>query len=224
MKRLYLKTFLKNKYSILLISLVALFLLAPLVDKLNRYFPITHTLIYVIILLTLQVLYVRNSVLVIVSCVGALAIGLEYLVDHQILSDTDNLTRISLLLSYILFLGSSLGLMIRNVFTEKYVSADTIKGGISIYLLLGFWWVFVYSMLILADPTAMISTLGDNIDMLRLYQFSFSTLTTVGYGNIIPRSELAITLSNFEAVAGQLYLTIFIARLVGFNLFKSLKK
>ena len=79
-------------------------------------------------------------------------------------------------------------------------------------------------MIVLLNDQAIVSTVGADMSFLRLYQFSFATLTTVGYGNTIPKTELAVTLSNFEAVAGQMYLAILIARLVGLNLFKSLTK
>ena len=44
--------------------------------------------------------------------------------------------------------------------------------------------------------------------------FSFVTLATLGYGDVIPRSEVARGLAIFEAVAGQLYIAVTIARLV----------
>ena len=45
--------------------------------------------------------------------------------------------------------------------------------------------------------------------------FSFTTLTTLGYGDITPVSKMTMTLSNVQAIIGQLYPAIFIARLVG---------
>lgn len=44
--------------------------------------------------------------------------------------------------------------------------------------------------------------------------FSFMTLTTVGYGDIIPVNKWAMALANFEAIIGAFYLTVIIARLV----------
>ncbi len=45
--------------------------------------------------------------------------------------------------------------------------------------------------------------------------FSNVTLTTLGYGDILPLSNLARMLANLEAMAGQLYVAIVIARMVG---------
>ena len=80
----------------------------------------------------------------------------------------------------------------------------------------------MYSLIVLLNNDAIISVRGAQLDLVSLYQFSFTTLTTVGYGNIIPKSELAVTLANLEAVAGQVYLTVFIARLVGLHITKHL--
>jgi hypothetical protein len=44
--------------------------------------------------------------------------------------------------------------------------------------------------------------------------YSFVTLATIGYGDIVPRSELARSLATMEAIMGQLYLAVMIARLV----------
>jgi voltage-gated potassium channel Kch len=51
--------------------------------------------------------------------------------------------------------------------------------------------------------------------VMRLRYFSFMTLTTVGYGDIIPRSPAARTMAMLEAVMGQIYLMVLVARLVG---------
>ncbi|MEM6521441.1 MAG: ion channel, partial [Cyanobacteria bacterium P01_C01_bin.70] len=47
------------------------------------------------------------------------------------------------------------------------------------------------------------------------FHFSFTTLTTLGYGDIIPVSEVALVLANLEAIIGQIYPAVFIAVLVG---------
>jgi voltage-gated potassium channel Kch len=54
--------------------------------------------------------------------------------------------------------------------------------------------------------------------VLQMRYFSFTTLTTVGYGDIIPHSAAARTLASLEAVTGQIYLTVLVARLVGLHI------
>ncbi|MFN2352708.1 MAG: ion channel, partial [Kiritimatiellia bacterium] len=50
------------------------------------------------------------------------------------------------------------------------------------------------------------------------FYFSFITMTTVGYGDITPVSNIATSLSALEAVTGQIYLTVLVARLVALNI------
>ena len=54
--------------------------------------------------------------------------------------------------------------------------------------------------------------------------FSFSTITTLGYGDIVPNSGLAKMLANLEAITGHMYTTIFIARLVGLHIVSEVSK
>src|SRR5437588_9915460 len=53
---------------------------------------------------------------------------------------------------------------------------------------------------------------------MQMRYFSFMTLTTVGYGDVVPRSSAARTMAALKAVMGQLYLTVLVARLVGLHI------
>ena len=61
------------------------------------------------------------------------------------------------------------------------------------------------------DPSAFNET---ELSLARATYFSFVTLATLGYGDVLPRSELAESLAIVEAVGGQMYLAVLIARLV----------
>jgi hypothetical protein len=52
--------------------------------------------------------------------------------------------------------------------------------------------------------------------------FSFTTLTTLGYGDIVPVSAIARALTSIEAITGQIYLAVLVARLVGLNIAESM--
>lgn len=56
---------------------------------------------------------------------------------------------------------------------------------------------------------------------MQMRYFSFATLTTLGYGDIVPRSAAARTLATLEAVMRQIYLTVLITRLVGLHIVHS---
>jgi hypothetical protein len=106
------------------------------------------------------------------------------------------------------------------------VTADRIFAAICVYLLIGYGWAFVYALHdeILPASFAPIAELARNNYIERVMQFryfSFMTLTTVGYGDILPRSPTARTMAALEAVMGQIYLTVLVARLVGLHIVHS---
>ena len=96
-----------------------------------------------------------------------------------------------------------------------YLNADKIAAASSVYLLMGICWGVAYALMYEATPEAFNLT-GQDLEApaSALIHFSFTTLTTVGYGNISPMTHASRALSDIESVMGQLYLTIVVARLV----------
>ena len=90
-------------------------------------------------------------------------------------------------------------------------------------MLLGYGWTFVYSILLELQPGSFVSNSelvrNDYVGrMMQLRYFSFTTLTTVGYGDIVPHSPAARTMAILEAVMGQFYLVALVGRLVGLHI------
>ena len=118
-----------------------------------------------------------------------------------------------------LFLVLLLATLIVQVFRAGSVTAHKIRGAIVVYLLLGGMWSFFYFIVALVAPHAFHWPEGFAANDWQALQqmltyFSFITLTTTGYGDITPAIPLTRTLAMFEALAGQLYLVITLARLV----------
>jgi hypothetical protein len=95
----------------------------------------------------------------------------------------------------------------------RRVSIDTVYGGICVYLLLGFLWYIFYALIAVFDPAAF------EYAYLRtgaydLMYFSLNTLTTLGQGDIVPLNRFSMVLCNLEALVGQIFPSVFIARLV----------
>jgi hypothetical protein len=94
------------------------------------------------------------------------------------------------------------------------VTRHRIQGGVAAYLLLGVIWAHAYSLLAALRPDAFAGP-ASPADGPRAYlYFSFVTLTTVGYGDVLPVHPAARSLAMLEAVVGPLYLAILLARLV----------
>lgn len=103
------------------------------------------------------------------------------------------------------------------------VTMDKIFAAICVYMFIGYAWTFAYALVDEVQPRAFIAlsspSPNDHVArILELRYFSFVTLTTVGYGDVVPHSATARTLAVLEAVTGQIYLTVLIARLVGLHI------
>lgn len=124
-------------------------------------------------------------------------------------------TLLTIELIYALFFGSASLLILRGITRTRQVTMDVVRGGICVYLLLGYFWAVLYGMVETFDPDAFSSSLLVDNSATRMIYYSFVTLTTLGFGDVVPVSPMASTLTILEALVGQLYPTIFIAILVG---------
>lgn len=126
---------------------------------------------------------------------------------------------------FIVALGSSIGVfgmatwsISAHVFRQPRVTADTIRGAICVYLLLGLLWTMGFVGIAYFDRSAFPS-LEPDAGFAAVYSslqyFSFVTLTTLGYGDITPHGLAARQLAMAEAIVGQLFIAIAIAWLVG---------
>jgi hypothetical protein len=105
-----------------------------------------------------------------------------------------------------------------QVFRAGPVTGMRIQGAISAYLCLGFAWAHAYHIAELVDPGAF-NTAGTDVSLaIHWSNYSLGMLTTLGYPGIVPIDSVAHTLCSAEAVTGQLYLAVLVARLVSMHI------
>ncbi len=104
-----------------------------------------------------------------------------------------------------------------QVYRPGVVNRHRILGAVAAYLLLGLVWAQAYQLVALAHPGAFTGAIDSGAQGAWVY-FSFVTLTTTGYGDILPAHAAARSLANLEALIGQLYPAILLARLVSLEL------
>ena len=120
-----------------------------------------------------------------------------------------------------IFLLATLGLIVVwQILREGPITRQRVQGSIVLYLLLGLIWAEAYTLAAHLDPTSFAGTLpeGQNALSAHLTYFSFVTLATVGYGDILPVSLVTRALANFEGLLGTLFPAILIARLVSMEI------
>jgi hypothetical protein len=121
----------------------------------------------------------------------------------------------------IIFLFGSAALIVKSLFDRDEIRSDRILGAICGYLLLGVGWAVLFALIESRKPGSfeMVSGFGGRLQSTGIMPdvftyYSFVTLTTLGYGDILPVSPLARTLSWMEATSGQFYLAVVVAGIV----------
>ncbi|HSF17602.1 MAG TPA: potassium channel family protein [Vicinamibacteria bacterium] len=157
------------------------------------------------------------------SFLGAIAFGGSFVLINAARTAWD--TPLSLAMSDVLMMGFILILgyaILGEVLGSRTVTMNTVYGAACAYLLIGLLWAGFYRLVFWVDPGAFRmpeSISGDPQALIdSLGYFSYVTLTTLGYGDIAPVNPIARALAVVEAVIGQLYVGILIARMVGLHI------
>ncbi|MGH7849144.1 MAG: ion channel, partial [Thermodesulfobacteriota bacterium] len=104
---------------------------------------------------------------------------------------------------------------------SREVTSEILFASVCVYLLIGLTWATLYIFIDYVYPNSFIDTSDQiAINAPRFLFFSYITLTTTGYGTLTPTSDPARSLAMLEAIIGQLYLAILVARLVGLHISK----
>ena len=117
----------------------------------------------------------------------------------------------------LLFYGFIIFELLRYIIRCKIVDSSILSASACVYLLLGLFWCYVYALLDYYFPGSILPIVEIDIfdNFSRYLYFSFVTLTTLGYGDITPSTKVAQNWVVLEAIIGQFYLTVLVARLVG---------
>jgi len=210
-----------GRFAILLAVLAATFILTPLADQLDS-FPEIQRLVLTGILLAAVFAVSRSRRVLAFSVVGGfLAISVNWAAE---IAGSSVLVTVSQSVSA-LFVLYIVGIILRIVSDQDRVDLGTVLGGICVYLLLVVSFTQLHGLLDHLQTGAYLSegtplprwTAAGNQDGLfaTLLYFSLTTITTLGYGDIVPAVSTSRILAGAEAVIGQLYLAVFIGRLVG---------
>lgn len=212
-----------RKYRQLLIVLIVVFCISPFVKNSLGSILLALMLLYTIILIIRSFALPKISFLL-YSAIAFLAFGLQVISSMGWTTSFNNVFALLAQTIFAIYLGVAAYWIARDIINARRVSVDTVSGGISVYLLIGFVWAFFYGIVATLDVNAFSEELFVGDSYLKTLHFSFTTLTTLGYGDIVPLSEVAQVLANMEAIIGQMYSTVFIAILVGNYLSPSSEK
>jgi len=226
----------RYRFAVLLGTLILMMLAMPLVvlcePGIHSWLAravLTGTLVIVLLSAVFAVAETRRTMIIVL----ALAVPPILMRLINMSADEDHL-RVGEHLWEVAFFVYAIAVLTRHLFRAKRVCFDTMCAAVCTYLLLGILWSMLYSTLDIMHPGsfAFLPAEVAEPDRLRFddertvyaMYYSFVTLTTLGYGDIVPSSPMARMLAVLEALTGQLFLAVLVARLVGMTISQAIKR
>jgi len=208
------------KFTALLVALVLLLVVRPFVSGDAALFMFLYTLFLVVYLVAVLILFQRRT-----SRLAAAVLGIPTLVGiltyHLFPEESPGVGSLLFHVFAALFLLFTVVAILRTIFLEADVSADSGNGAFCGYLLLGLAFAHLYSLVDSFWPDSF--TLKESLGTVPRQRgeghslftyFSLVTLTTLGFGDITPKSDPARALTWLEAMMGQFYVAVIIAELI----------
>jgi voltage-gated potassium channel len=213
--------FLRGRFSSLLVALFLFFLLHTFLagHPLTGYF--LPALLLVTLVSNIRAFGDNRMVSLVASVLGLATLTLRW---AMYVSDSHLLQIIGEGVGALFFAFIAV-VILAAVLQEQTVTGDTISGALCVYLLIGLVWAFLFILVESVHPgsfqlgegakTAADTTHPPSTPLSHFLYFSFTTLSTVAYGDILPLTAPARGLAALEGIIGQFYLAVLVARFVG---------
>jgi len=223
------------KYFLLGCALFALALLYPVLDVERIGLVIWTSVFWIVLLTAVRATSHQAHIKKISYCIGGIVVvaGIGGLICYYFTANTHTWVFASINVLTLLFLIFVTSSVIYGILLTTKIGIDHLIGVASAYILIGVTFAYAYIVLHSVTQEALLhhefQVAPTGSDELALHvadycYYSFTTLTTLGFGDIAPKSLAARVLSCTEAIIGQLFLTILIARLVGLHVIRATMK
>ena len=200
----------------LLASIFLVFFIGPVAFDYGLLSIVNLEILFLLILIFSIFLHQHDTKLFKVTVVSLIIILINILF-------FDNNQSVSQYFLKILIVSITIVELFREIFKTKIIDSHIISSAISIYVLVGIFWYLLFMFLLMIDPDSFdIRNFNPEMVSIDMIYFSFTTLTTLGYGDITPVSYTAKMWSITEAMMGVMFLAVMISRVV--SLFGSKKK
>ncbi len=203
----------KNKYTELLVSIILFILSLALLDERGPSLLIVSPIFLGMIISIIRKLTSAQRVFTLYVGCAVLGFLFDVIFSLKLIPQFNVVLYITSNFIYVMFLYMAIILIGKRISKEKSVTSDTFRGGFCMYLFIGTLFYLLYQNISLLDPKAFLYSV-ERRGIYKLMYYSFTTLTTLGYGDIVPLNRLAMVLSNLESIIGILFPAVFIARLV----------
>jgi len=176
-------------------------------------FSIVTILMLVVSLRSLKTERTWTKAVYVLIAFSIFSIALGRFFDHQYAS-------YFILVTLLIFFTGSFFSSVKQVLTVGDIDGNKIIGSLSLYMLLGLIWAVIYMLLLTIDPQSFsgveVSTWQQGFS--RVVYYSFVTLTTLGYGDVLPTKHVAEFFVYMEAIIGVFYMAIIVSSLISLRL------
>ena len=192
----------------LLASILLVFFIGPVAFDYGLLSIVNLEILFLLILIFSIFLHQHDTKLFKVTVVSLIIILINILF-------FDNNQSVSQYFLKILIVSITIVELFREIFKTKVIDSHIISSAISIYVLVGIFWYLLFMFLLMIDPDSFdIRNFNPEMVSIDMIYFSFTTLTTLGYGDITPVSYTAKMWSITEAMIGVMFLAVMIGRVV----------
>jgi len=216
----FLQAFSTAPFFILLILILLMLILPPFMDDWVSTRILLDVFLTAILIALISAIR-SNRTQVIIGVILALPLIITTWASHFVL-----ITSFGLITQIFtaLFFGFAAVNILRRMLKQQEVTRETIFSAIVAYLLIGLMWAFLYMLVEKLAPGSFAFPDTDlRTTAMHFEYFSFVTITTLGYGDILPVTNKASSLAMLEALVGQIYLVVLVAWLVGMHVSRKSK-
>ena len=215
------RSYQENRFLIMLLALFGVILFFPLIDNfVNIQFMVEIFLSILFLSCIFAVSYKKHHP--VVAALLALPTFTIMWASHFI--DIGGFEHVKNLFG-MLFMLYMIILFLEHFFRQDEINREVIFGALVVYLLMGLMWAYGYTLLEHLQPESFTHPASlPELDLGAFDYFSFVTMTTLGYGDIVPATQAARAMVMTQAITGQVYLAVLVARLVGLNIAQRMEK
>ena len=201
-----------------MVSILLLLMLSAVLEPYKYGYLIMNTMSTIVFFLGVYVVGTSRRRLLIL-----LALGLPWFLSEWVFTKSPE----TIFTSVLFFVFVTITIL-EHILKSEEVTVDTLYAAVCVYLMLGIMWASIYGFLEYINPGVVFRDAGEDVyskmSTNELLYYSYTTLTTLGFGDITSVTSAGRILSVLEAIFGQLYIAFLVARVVSIYTTNALRK
>ena len=202
------QAYVRSRYAILFYALLATLLIVPIVTTFGLPAMLIRFLVAASLFAAVMPNATRRTRVILFSAL-VLLVAAGWLGDYGLLPINPGVMPALVGLVGLIATAGALRFLVRS----REVDSETVYAALGTYLLAGIFFGQIYVAIDSISPGSLVGP--DPLTETSAIYYSFVTLATLGYGDFLPRTDIARGVATFEVIGGQLFLAVMVARLIG---------